>query len=214
MNVKMANDPARNAVALENRCRFFEREKVTGRIFIPYLVHGSNVALVTVENCNKMIRADGFVTKIPGIVLTVTIADCFPIYFYDPIRKAIGLAHSGWRGTVKNVVGKTVEAFAANFGSHPEDIIISIGPGIQKCHFEVSDEIIGQFENYADFITMRGKKYFIDLRALLLNQAEKMGIKKIEATPECTYCLDNDYFSYRRDKPTIPEVMVGYIGMI
>ncbi|MDP3947760.1 MAG: laccase domain-containing protein, partial [bacterium] len=108
MNVKTVNDPARDAVALENRRRFFEREGAAGNIFIPYLVHGNEVRLVSDENWQEMPRADGFVTKTPGVVLTITVADCFPLYFCDPVQKAIGLAHSGWRGTVRNILGNMV----------------------------------------------------------------------------------------------------------
>ena len=219
MNVKTANDPARDAVALENRRRFFEREGATGNIFIPYLVHGSEVRLVSGENWQEMPRADGFVTNTPEIVLTVTVADCFPLYFYDPVRKAIGLAHSGWRGTVKNILGEMVKALGGHFGSRPEDLLLGIGSGIQKCHFSVRDDVLEQFKEYTDlaqekgyasFAARKGDEHFVDLRGILVRQAEEAGIKRVETVPDCTYCLADKYFSYRRDKPAIPEVMVAY----
>src|SRR3989344_8295649 len=219
MNVKTANDPARDAAALKNREAFFGNEGVRGRFFLPYLVHGTDVALVTGGNCGEMIRADGFVTDTPSIVLTVTVADCFPLYFYDPIQKAIGLAHSGWRGTVKNILGRMVEAFGGHFGSRPEDLLLGIGSGIQKCHFSVRDDVLEQFKEYTDlaqekgyatFAARKGDEHFVDLRGILVRQAEEAGIKRVETVPDCTYCLADKYFSYRRDKPAIPEVMVAY----
>ena len=86
----------------------------------------------------------------------------------------------------------------------------------------VRDDVLGQFKGYVDLArekgytdlaVRQGDEYSVDLRGMLLRQAGEAGIKKVEATHECTHCLADKYFSYRRDKPRIPEVMVGYIAL-
>ena len=83
-----------------------------------------------------------------GLVLATFYADCVPLYFVDPIRKAVGLSHSGWRGTVHKIGKITVQAMADQYGSRPEDIVAIIGPSICQDCYEVSEDVILEFQKY------------------------------------------------------------------
>jgi hypothetical protein len=80
---------------------------------------------------------DGYVSNKAAVVLATFHADCVPLYFYDPRRKAIGMAHAGWRGTVKGMAGMMVDRMAKEFGSRPQDLLVEIGPCISAAGYEV-----------------------------------------------------------------------------
>ncbi|MGZ7074067.1 MAG: peptidoglycan editing factor PgeF [Candidatus Angelobacter sp.] len=94
---------------------------------------------------------DGMVTDLRGVALGVLTADCFPILLVDTRNKAVGAFHAGWRGTVKRIVEKGVGIMRLEFGSRPEDIHAAIGPGIQKCSFEVGEEVEDAFHTQFDY---------------------------------------------------------------
>lgn len=93
--------------------------------------HTTNVAVVKAGDRGKRFQeTDGMITDVPGICLVTFYADCVPLYFVDPVKKAIGLSHSGWRGTVGKIGKVTIELMQKTYGSDPEDIIAAIGPSI------------------------------------------------------------------------------------
>jgi YfiH family protein len=94
---------------------------------------------------------DGLVTDVSGLALGVLTADCFPVLLVDTKKKAVGAFHAGWRGTVKRIVEKGVGIMRLEFGSRPEDIHAAIGPGIQKCSFEVGEEVEAAFHTQFDY---------------------------------------------------------------
>jgi hypothetical protein len=94
---------------------------------------------------------DGLVTDLRGVALGILTADCFPVLLVDTKKKAVGAFHAGWRGTVKRIVEKGIGIMRLEFGSRPEDIHAAIGPGIQKCSFEVGEEVEEQFHTQFDY---------------------------------------------------------------
>ena len=93
---------------------------------------------------------DGLVTNVPDICLVTFYADCVPLYFVDPVKRVIGLSHSGWRGTVGKIGKETVRMMRQQFGSNPADILAAIGPSICMDCYEVSEDVILKFrENFA-----------------------------------------------------------------
>lgn len=88
---------------------------------------------------------DGLITNTKGIVLVTSYADCVPLYFVDPVKEAIGLAHSGWKGTVGRMGKYMIRAMQEQFGSNPEDILVAIGPSICQDCYEVSEEVANAF---------------------------------------------------------------------
>ena len=109
--------------------------------------HTTNVAVVRAEDKGRrFMETDGMITNVPGICLVTFYADCVPLYFVDPVKKAIGLSHSGWRGTVGKIGKVTVELMQKTYGSDPKDILAAIGPSICQDCYEVSEDVIVKFQ--------------------------------------------------------------------
>lgn len=149
------SNPPDPAVALSNRELLARRLGVSlDRIVGCQQVHGSEVALVGFEDGGKGMRpdapsiqgCDALVTSTPGLYLMALSADCPPVFFYDPVQKAIGLAHSGWKGTVDRISGRVVEAMSLHFGSRPEDLVVAVGPGIGPCCYKVGPNVVRAVE--------------------------------------------------------------------
>ena len=206
------DDPAD---VLENFTRMADTLGVErDRMVVSYQTHTTNVRRVTREDEGKGVirerdyrNVDGLITDIPGITLVTFFADCVPLYFLDPVHKAIGLSHSGWRGTVKRMGQVTVDAMKEAFGTRPEDIIACIGPSICGDCYEVGEEVADEFadafhEKYHDVILLKKQngKYQLDLwkaNEIVLKEA---GIKgdNLAVTNICTYCNPQLLFSHRR----------------
>ncbi|OGF66602.1 hypothetical protein A2757_00910 [Candidatus Giovannonibacteria bacterium RIFCSPHIGHO2_01_FULL_48_47] len=179
------------------------------------LIHGINVSVVDYNNGGIVIpKTDGLLTKFPNLFLAITVADCFPIYFFDPEIRIIGLVHAGWRGVTKNITSKALEILS-KLGATASNLLIGIGPGIQVCHFEVKEDALKEFGRHDEIIERDGKT-FVDLSAIIQKQIAAFGVpkEKVENSGECTYCLKDRYFSYRRDKPAEIRAMVAYIGKL
>ena len=111
--------------------------------------HTTNVRIVTEADRGKGITrerdytdVDGLVTNVPGICLVTSYADCVPLYFVDPVKKVIGLSHSGWRGTVGKIGKKTILLMQEKYGSDPADILAAAGPSVCMDCYEVSEDVI------------------------------------------------------------------------
>ncbi len=114
--------------------------------------HTTNVRVVTEADAGKgIIRprdytdVDGLITNVPRLVLSTFFADCVPLYFVDPVHRAIGMSHSGWRGTVGRMGAKTLEAMKENYGTEARDVICAIGPSICQDCYEVSADVAAEF---------------------------------------------------------------------
>lgn len=115
--------------------------------------HTANVRVITEKDRGNGITrprpytdVDGMVTNVPGLVLATFYADCVPLYFIDPVHRAVGLSHSGWRGTAAGIGLATVKSMQENYGSRPEDIYGAIGPSICQDCYEVSRDVILEFQ--------------------------------------------------------------------
>lgn len=149
---------------------------------------------------------DGLVTNIPGICLATFYADCVPLYFVDPVKKAIGLSHSGWRGTVGKIGKCTIEKMTELYGSDPKDILAAIGPSICQDCYEVSEDVILEFKkNFEEkhwdelFYRKENGKYQLNLwkaNAIVFTEA---GIfpEHMAVTNLCTCCNSELLFSHR-----------------
>ncbi|HEX8218273.1 MAG TPA: peptidoglycan editing factor PgeF [Chloroflexia bacterium] len=118
-------------------------------------VHGNEVALVGDGDAGKGMLpgqpgipdCDAMITATPGLYLMALSADCPPVFFYDPAHRAIGLAHSGWKGTVARISASVVESMGRHFGSRPEDIVAVVGPGIGPCCYKVGPSVVEAVES-------------------------------------------------------------------
>lgn len=183
------------------------------QIVLTYQTHTTNVRYVGREDGGKGILrerdytdVDGFVTDVPGITLGAFFADCVPLYFVDPVKRAIGLCHSGWRGTVGKIGQEVIHKMQALFGSDPGDILAAVGPSICQNCYEVSEDVAGQFmeafcleESDPMLLPRGGGKYLLDLweanRRVLLGG----GIceEHISVAQVCTCCHPDVLFSHR-----------------
>ncbi len=176
-------------------------------------VHENDVRVVTYDDRGKgfdktsdIIATDGLITNVKGVTLTTFYADCVPLFFLDPVLKVIGLSHAGWRGTVKEIGPKTVEAMTNEYGSNPEDILVGIGPSIGACCYEVSKDVIMEFEKILNRVIIDKIVFWQDEEHALLDlwEANKQlliqaGVLKqnILVTDLCTKCHSDDFFSHR-----------------
>lgn len=169
--------------------------------------HTTNVAVVKEEDKGKrFMETDGMITNIPGICLVSFYADCVPLYLVDPVHKAIGMSHSGWRGTVGKIGKITVEKMTNEYGTNPADIIAAIGPSICQDCYEVSEDVIEEFkksfnETLWDTIFYQKENGKYQLNLWKANEAvfQEAGIKKenIAVTNVCTHCNPDVLFSHR-----------------
>jgi YfiH family protein len=138
-----------------------------------------------IDEPNEVVQGvDGLITNQRGVSLFATFADCYPIVLWDPVKRAAGLAHAGWRGTAAGVVGAAVEAMHGEYGSAPEDIRAGIGPGICGRCYEVGAEVAEQFD--ARFVKPSGEKFLLDLAAANRAQLEAAGVSNVHVLGLCT----------------------------
>jgi len=149
---------------------------------------------------------DGLVTNDPAITLITGHADCLPLYFFDPVKKCIGLSHAGWKGTLHKIGVETVKAMCSHYGSDPKDIIAGVGPCICQDHFEVDASLAEEFQAAFPGIPLAkpGKpgKAYVDLPMAAAAQFMEAGIlpENISISGVCTYENTDLLYSHRKEK--------------
>lgn len=151
---------------------------------------------------------DGHATAARGVLLTVTVADCAPLYLLDPTRGAMALLHAGWRGASARILERGFRLMAGRAGCLPSDIIMHCGVGICATCYEVGSDV---FEAFGRPAPADGKGP-LDLREQLVAQAEALGIGQISVSPWCSAHDQQQFHSHRRSKGTDGR-MVAYLGM-
>ena len=222
--------PEKTAVLIPNLAKSLPE----GEYFIkPWMVHGKHIQVidrdflnaehVPVQGYPELVGArgyvevpetDGLVTNLPGVALVTTHGDCIPVWAYDPILKVAGVAHAGWKGTMFGIAGELVRTMKDLYDCDPANIAAYIGPGIDKCCFEVKDDVRQQFlenvPNAERFISQKdAEHYLIDLKGINKQFIEMQGVTNITISPDCTSCLNDKYWSYRKTKEK--DRMLAYI---
>lgn len=175
--------------------------------------HTTNIRVVTEADRGKGFTRerdytdiDGLVTNVKGLVLSTFYADCVPLYFVDPKKKAIGLSHSGWKGTAGEIGRKTIETMEGEYGCKPEDILVAIAPSICRECYEVSEDVAEEFmkifpqEEWKEIMDNKGNgKYQLDLWEINKRILLRSGILKehLYVTNLCTCCNSELLFSHR-----------------
>ena len=152
MNFSLTRGDDRNDV-LENYRRMARILGVdVSKMVLSHQTHTTNIRLITEADAGKGIwqerdyeNIDGLITNVPGLTLVTFFADCVPLYFVDPVHHAIGLSHSGWKGTVHRMGQKTIEAMGEAFGTKPADLRVCIGPSICRDCYEISEDVADAF---------------------------------------------------------------------
>jgi polyphenol oxidase len=173
-------------------------------------VHGDKVLQLSAANHPKnggsLGQADGIITNETGVPLMVLVADCLPVFFYDPTHKAIGLAHAGWRGTVSHVTAKTLLAMGEAYGTRPEEVRVVLGPCIGACCYEVGEdvhrELTGVFPWAPEvFQKVSPTHWKLDLAGANARQLVEIGLKEenLIRSGLCTIKHNKLFYSHRAE---------------
>lgn len=175
--------------------------------------HTTNIRVITEADRGKGFTKerdyhdiDGMITNVSGLMLATFYADCVPLFFVDPVHHAIGLSHSGWKGTVGRIGAKTIEKMQENFGSHPEDIQAAIGPSICQDCYEINEDVALKFKEEFKEKTDKQLLYQKENGKYQLNlwKANEIVLTEAGILPEhlaitnvCTCCNSDKLFSHR-----------------
>ena len=198
-----------------NRAEFCHQNRLKSEnLFFPRQTHSRNVieidseflSLNKLEQTRMLEGVDALVTNLPDATLGIFTADCMTVFLYDPVHRAIGLAHSGWRGTVQKITQATVQCMKKRYGSRPQDLLAAVAPHICAKHYEVGPELAEAFEA-AGFDTRRVFKpgrdeqhLQLDLSAAIRQSLLELGIPKkhMEISRTCSYQHPERFYSARR----------------
>jgi len=179
-------------------------------------VHGSSVELIDPEPEGEygetpaaelrdryagQISADGMVTALPRVLLTIRVADCVPVLLAAEDGRVVAAAHAGWRGVVAGVVERALRVMH-EAGVNPDRVVAAIGPGISAEHFEVGEEVAAEFVRAglaAAVQSIAGNKPHVDLQAAVRRQLERAGVTRIDGNDVCTFRDAGDFYSHRRE---------------
>lgn len=215
LNLAVNRGDGRDSVSKNYRklCGFLETEP--SKPVFSSQVHEDGIRSVTTGDSIGDIfsevryKADGLITKEPGLPLIIFIADCIPILLMCPKTPAVGAVHAGWRGTALNIAGKAIRKMRDEFGCRPEDMLAAIGPGIGACCFETGTEVpeailklgLDDTEKFIINTDLTGK-FRVDLKAVNRAALLKEGLRpeNIAVSPECTMCQNDKFWSHRATK--------------
>ena len=212
MNLGMLKEP--EEIGRENYRRMLKTLNMSEkRPVLSWQTHTTNIRLVTEEDAGKgpfkprdYVDTDGLICDIPDTPLVTLFADCVPLYFYDPVNRAIGLSHAGWRGTLMRMAEKTVLKMHEAFDTRPDEVLAAIGPSICGKCYEVGEEVAEQFiEGFGSYQSEKflqqkeNGKYLLDLRKANEAVMLQCGIdrKHITITDICTKCNPDLLYSHR-----------------
>ena len=191
----------------ENRRRAFQ---AVGRsldsLYDVWQVHSARVVRVTapLSSREEIIKADAMVTDCDDVTLFMRFADCVPVFLFDPVKRAIGLAHAGWQGTVRNVARATVEALQAHYGTQPEHILAGIGPSIGPDHYEIGPDVIEKVEaafpeEASSLLLSTDGTVKLDLWKANQRSLEQAGVDHVDVAGICTACHVEAWYSHRAE---------------
>ena len=177
------------------------------RLIFARQVHGSSVAVLTRDRRvdgntpGEPITADALVTDQPQILLVIQVADCQSVMLYEPNRRVVANVHSGWRGSVQNIIGRTVETMKHDFDCNPGLIQVGIGPSLGPC--------CAEFVNYRNEIPLafwryKDSNHHFDFWSISRDQLLQAGVpvQHVESSRLCSRCRTDEFFSYRAEKTT------------
>lgn len=191
---------------IENRKRIFNCfDLPVESIFDVWQVHGNRI--ICTEETRPLNqdheKADAIFTNKPGITLFMRFADCVPLFFYDPAKQVIGIAHAGRIGTLNRIAADCVRTMQVQYGSNLEDIHAGIGPSIGPDHYEVKDDVIKQaercFKDMKGILDQRNGKTYLNLWEANRRILIETGVTRIELSGICTACHTEDWFSHRAE---------------
>ena len=178
-------------------------------------VHKDDIIIVNKSyNYKETPTCDALITNDKNVPLMVMVADCIPVLIYDPVREIVAAVHAGRAGIFQEIIPKTINKMKEIYGSESKDIIVSLGPSIHQCCYEVGKDIKKETEQlgYGYAIKTENGKYYLDLTAIGYEQLIKSGIEKknIEKSSYCTACHTDTFYSYRAENKSCGR----FVGII
>lgn len=178
----------------------------TLNIAAPDQVHGNRIeVIIKPAGEYQHIEADGLITSLRHVALSIVTADCVPLILVDPVKHLAGISHQGWKGIMAHLPSRMIEQFT-RLGSNPTDIRAAIGPSINECCYEVSRDLWQTFREQfpkSHALHFVGSRYTINLQRLVFDQlSAAMPNVHIDHFPFCTKCCKEQFFSYRRGDGT------------
>ena len=177
-----------------------------GNLVLMGQVHGERIRVIDSDEPPPACvpECDGLITARPGVALGVKTADCVPLFFVDGVRRVVGAAHAGWRGTALGMAAKMVDAFVGGFASRPEDILAIVGPAVGPCCYQVDAPVHAALAAHAGadrFLRpCRDEgRWMLDLALANRLQIGERGVPEanIHAADLCTVCRQELFFSHR-----------------
>jgi len=209
LNVGMNSGDETSAIAMNRKLIILKMgmkpllflNQIHGR-HIKVLKKGNNDLSDIFEPGRELYTADGIITDMKDVFLVIQVADCQAVMFYDPVKKVIANVHSGWRGSVENIIGHCVDKMIKDFECDPDNIVAGISPSLGPC--------CAEFKNYEQEIPdhlwqyMAKDKPYFDFWKMSVDQLTQKGVKQenIENMRTCTKCNTDRFYSYRGEKDT------------
>jgi hypothetical protein len=175
-------------------------------------IHSGTVREATPACGDRFDEGDALISAQPGVIVGIRTADCVPILLADQRTRAVAAAHAGWRGTAQNIAGSVVNEMRKRFGSRVEDLHAAVGPSIGPCCYEVGADVARQFGTWCPDLDSASGPVRLDLPAINKVQLSAIGVPDIWVAGECTFCLPERYFSFRREKEQAGR-MLSFIGL-
>ncbi|MDD5729719.1 MAG: peptidoglycan editing factor PgeF [Candidatus Omnitrophica bacterium] len=212
-NMSLCYGPAQDSV--KNRRVFLSELGIDYRALVcAKQVHSDKIRYVTPFDSGKgalvydtaIEDTDALITDHPGLPLSIFSADCLVVFLFDPVKRALGLVHAGWRGTKQNIAAKTVGAMQERFSVDPRHLHAMLSPAIRSCCYEVGKEIRDFFPEY---VIEREGRLYLDLAKANKNTLLASGIKEenIFDSMVCTACNNDEFYSYRKEKDSSGRMM-------
>lgn len=166
-------------------------------------VHGASVAAIERlrQTAAPIAGCDALLTRLPGLALMVRTADCLPLFFCDPARDVVGIAHAGWRGLAASLPIRVIGALRHVYHSRVDELHVAIGPSIRACCYDVGPEVAAHF---GPFVRQHQGRRTCDLIGVAIDQLTRCGVapERIVDSGRCTSCEVDRWFSLRREGPS------------
>jgi YfiH family protein len=193
----------------ENRQRFCNALGIdVDSLVLPQQIHSDGIAVIDKFQTGRgahghedaISDADAMISRSHSVALAILTADCVPMLVIDPVRKAIGIAHVGWRGALRMIAAKTILKMRDTFGSAQSDCLVYLGPSIGPCCYEVKEDVVSQFERVFGPATCIAENR-LDLKRAVEMQLTGIGLETDNISSEglCTACNLDLFYSYRAE---------------
>jgi len=196
-NLSYSVDDAKEIVD-SNKALFFNELGLNEKI-VSYQKQVHEDKINTVSSFGSCGESDALITRKKNLGLAISSADCPAIFIYDPKEKVIAAVHSGWRGTEKKILRKTIQKLKTDFNSDPSNLICYIGPSISQRNYEVKDDVATKFDK--EFVYINKNKFYLNVSGANYKMLIDEGINEanIQVSGLCTYEYEKLLHSYRRD---------------